>query len=120
MTDDLSTLVNDRNQLARRIDDLEAALARLEQDAKEVDTMIASAQRRRKEITDRGRRMFALLQEIRRDLERYDLMINQTVETLASEHIGNREGAYVLNGFVIARLNVGGTLFTSLVEAVSG
>lgn len=113
---DLDTLLSDREKLSKRLDDIEAALSKLRSDVTRLDEEISQAKRQRQEAGKRGLRMFALLQECKQELERHDTLIRQHVEEIAARHIGPKEGAYVLNGFVIVRLDVGGVLCTGLVD----
>lgn len=113
---DLDTLLVDREKLAKRLDDIEAALTKLHSDVQRLDAEIEAAKRQRQEAGARGKRMFAILQECKRELERHDALIQSAVDELADKFIGGREGAYVLNGFVIARTRVRGVLYTAMVK----
>lgn len=115
---DLSDLFQSREQLSRRLEKIEAALAELERNAARVDADIAAAKRVRREMTKRGRRMYALLTETRREIEVQDALIQACVEEIAAAHIGAKEGVYLMGRFAVARVVAGGMLYTSLVEVV--
>lgn len=115
---DLNALLSDREKLSRRMDDIEAALSRLHSDVKRLDNEIEAAKRQRQEAGKRGLRMYALLQECKRELERHDALIEQYVEEIAARYIGPKKGAYVMNGFVIVRIEVDGVLCTALVDRI--
>ena len=115
---DLTDLIQAREQLCRRLETIEATLGELQKSLQEVDSEIEKIRRQRREMAAKGRRIFVLLQETRRELDRHDALIQQIVEELAAAHIGPREGAYIMNGLVIARIAVAGTLYTSLIERV--
>lgn len=113
---DLDTLLGERETLTSRLATIEAALAELRLDVGRLDEEIRLAQQQRLEAGKRGLRMYALLQEVRRELERHDAAIQTYVDGIADRYIGQRPGAYVLNGFVIARTLVQSTLYTALIE----
>lgn len=115
----LPDLIQSREKLSKRLETIEAALNELQQNVQSVDAEISRIRQQRQSMVGQGRRMFALLQETRRELERQDALIQQCVEEIAAERIGPREGAYVMGRFVIARVRVNGELFTSLVEVIS-
>lgn len=115
---DLAALLQARDDLSGRLNAIEQALSELLRDAASIDAQIATAERQRRELRKQGRRMYALLCEARREVQRHDLLIQQTVDAIADHHIGNKPGVYVLNGFAVARLLVRDELYTSLVELV--
>jgi hypothetical protein len=114
---DLNTLLSDREKLAKRLEAIENGLAELRLDVAQADEEIKMAKRHRLAMVTRGRRMFALLQECKSELCRYDALIKQTVDAIADNHIGEREGAYLIpGGMVIARTRINGNLYTAFVE----
>ena len=115
---DLDALLSDRETLANRLETIEAALLELRSDVARLNDEIEAAKRQRQEAGQRGRRMYTLLQEVKRELLRHDTLIRQYVEEIAARNIGPKEGAFVMNGFVIARIDVGGVLITALVDRV--
>lgn len=114
---DLDTLLSDREKLAKRLETIEAALAELRSGVARLDDEIKAAKRQRQEAGKRGLRMFALLQEVKSELCRHDAMIKGACDEMADRHIGEREGAYLLNhGMIIARTRVSGSLYTAMVQ----
>lgn len=114
---DLDTLLSDRSQLASRLETIEAALLELRSDVTRLDAEIEVAKRQRQEAGKRGLRMYALLQEVKSELCRYDTLIKSACDEIADRHIGEREGAYLLNhGMIIARTRVNGSLYTAMVQ----
>ena len=114
---DLGTLLVDREQLAHRLESIEAALAELRLDIGRLDDEIKAAKKQRLEAGKRGLRMYTILQECKRELERHDALIKVAVDDLADSKIGNREGACLLShGMIIARTRVNGSLYTAMVQ----
>lgn len=115
---DLAALLQARDDLSGRLNAIEQALFELVRDEASVTAQIAAAERQRTQLRKQGQRMYDLLQRVRQDILRHDLLIQQTVDAIADHHIGNKPGVYVLNGFAVARLLVRDELYTSLVELV--
>ena len=113
---DLDTLLADRETLASRLETIEAALLELRSDVARLNDEIEAAKRQRQEAGKRGVRMYALLQEVKSELLRHDALIKKAVDEIADKYIGDREGAYVLNGFVVARTRVQNELYTAMVQ----
>lgn len=114
---DLDTLLSDREQLAKRLEVIESALSELRSNVAQLDNEIKAAQKQRQEAGKRGLRMYALLQDVRSELCRHDALIKSACDEMADHHIGEREGAYLLNhGMIIARTRVNGSLYTAMVQ----
>lgn len=115
---DIVDLLQIREKLSQQLTKIETALAELQQSVRAVDAEISRIRQRREVMVKRGQRMYALLVETRREIERHDALIQQTVEEMAEKHIGQQEGCYVIGGgLAIARMRVNGALYTALVEA---
>lgn len=114
---DLGALLADRETLENRLKTIEAALGDLRVDISKIDEAIKLAHTQRTEAIQKGKRMYALFLEVKSELTRYDVMIRQCIDAIADQHIGNREGAYLLTGgMVIARTRVNGFYYTAFIE----
>jgi len=114
---DLATLLADREKLSARLATIEAAWADIVASVASADAEIAEAKKARAELVKSGQRIYALLQECKSELCRYDALIKSTVDSIADYHIGERQGAYLLkHGMIIARTRVNGSLYTAMVQ----
>ena len=116
---DIEALLVDKTRLEKRLETIESALSDLQVEIVRVDDSIKQMKQARKQMVDKGRRLFALLLEVKSEIARHESLVKQAVDDIADRYIGQREGAYVLNGFVVVRTFVDGKLYTGLVERFS-